>query len=122
MTPADIQALKTIVSEAVQAEVAPLKAAVVSLQSDVSSLRAEVSALDRNVTGVQTGLAAGNRELALFQTEVRQKLDDIYDGIQEVMGDLDAQADTKVFKVRHDLEPRVDQLEQLHRPGQHPSI
>jgi len=61
-------------------------------------------------------------DLAAFRQDVAQRLDDIYDGIQDVMGVLGEQTDNKVEKVRNDLQPRLEQLERIHPQGQHVSV
>ena len=74
-----------------------------------------VKSLDQRLTNLENQGSELKRDLT-------RRLDEIYDAIQEVMGDLDKQADQKVAKLRSELEPRLRQLEQLHPSGQHPTV
>lgn len=98
--------IKTIVTGAIKAKIAPLHSLVLRTDAKLSNLEQEVNGLEA--------------KLDSFEGKMEQRFNEIYDAIQEILGVTSEQTDQKVQKLRSEFHPRIEKLEKVHPQGQHP--
>lgn len=62
---------------------------------------------------------ASKHDLTSFRTEMEERFDGVTDVLQQILGDAGELSEREAGKVRKDLAPKIEKLEQIHPDGQH---